>query len=110
MLEEDLTPTQDFDVGDAAQAAVAPQAALGPDAAGFGPQPTADAAVAPAGAAAALPEAPYSIWNVLCLGLCMLFLVLTGMMCYDLLRHMWSWDQPYTVNSSLMDAILGLFG
>jgi excisionase family DNA binding protein len=105
MLEEEMTPTEDFaGVGDAA-AAVAP--GMAPAAApGLGPQATPGAA---APAAAALPEAPYSIWNVLCLGLCVLFLVLTGMMCYDLLRHMWSWDDPYTVNSSLMDAILGLF-
>ena len=32
------------------------------------------------------------------------------MLMYDLVRNMWSWDRPYTVNSSIMDSILGLFG
>jgi len=57
----------------------------------------------------ALPEAPYSVWNVLSLALCVIFLTLTGMMMYDLLRNMWSWDSPYSVNSSLMDGILSMF-
>ena len=35
---------------------------------------------------------------------------LGGMMAYDLLRNMWSWNGPYTVNSSLMDWILSLVG
>ena len=37
-------------------------------------------------------------------------LALCGMMMYDLVRNMWSWDQPYKVNSAIMDAIMGLFG
>jgi hypothetical protein len=36
--------------------------------------------------------------------------MLSGMMMYDLMRHMWSWDSPYAVNSKLMDTILNLFG
>lgn len=60
-------------------------------------------------ASAALPEAPYSVWNILALALCAIFLVLSGMMMYDLVRNMWSWDTPYPVNSSLMDAILNMF-
>jgi hypothetical protein len=107
MLEEE-TPTAEFDMP-----------AVSPGVPDMGPAP--DFGAAPAGApgampapgaaaAAALPEAPYSIWNVLSLAFCTLFLVLTGMMCYDLLRNMWSWDSSYSVNSSLMDAILGLFG
>ena len=31
------------------------------------------------------------------------------MMMYDNLRNMWSWDGPYSVNSWLMDTIVGLF-
>jgi excisionase family DNA binding protein len=58
----------------------------------------------------ALPEAPYSVWNVLSLALCAILLILGGMMSYDLLRNMWSWNAPYSVNSSLMDWILGLGG
>ena len=49
--------------------------------------------------APSVPEAPYSIWNILALFLCILFLLVSGMFMYDLLRNMWSWDQPYEVNS-----------
>ena len=57
----------------------------------------------------ALPEAPYSIWNILGLSLCVIVLVLGGMMAYDLMRNMWSWDGPLNMNSSLMDTVLGWF-
>jgi hypothetical protein len=36
-------------------------------------------------------------------------LVLGGMMAYDLMRNMWSWDGPLNMNSSLMDTVLGWF-
>ncbi len=58
---------------------------------------------------AVLPEMPYSIWNVLSLALCVIFLALSGMFMYDLLRNMWSWDAPYEVNSSMMDNVLSWF-
>ena len=54
-------------------------------------------------------EAPFSIWNILFLGLCSLLLLICGMMLYDLVRNMWSWNSTYGVNSSLMDGILGMF-
>jgi hypothetical protein len=31
------------------------------------------------------------------------------MMMLDMMRNIWSWDETYSLNSSLMDAILGLF-
>jgi hypothetical protein len=71
---------------------------------------------APAFAAAAGPvpimvgETPYPVWVVLLMGFCVLFLALCGMMMYDLVRNMWSWNAPYPVNSTIMDAIMGLFG
>lgn len=64
---------------------------------------------APMAAAASSREAPYTTLNVVSLGVCVLFLTLTGMMMADLLRNMWSWDSAYTVNSGMMDTILGLF-
>jgi len=54
-------------------------------------------------------EAPYSAWNVVSLTFCLLFLIVTGMMMFDLLRNMWSWNEPYRVNSSLMDMIMKWF-
>ena len=58
---------------------------------------------------ASLPEAPYSVWNILSLSVCALLLAVTGMMMFDLMRNMWSWDAAYSVNSSIMDMILGWF-
>jgi len=57
-----------------------------------------------------VPEAPYSIWNVLSLALCFVFLALTGMMMFDLLQNMWSWDQSYALNSSIMDGLINMIG
>lgn len=54
-------------------------------------------------------EAPYSIFNVISLMACALFLMLTGMFMFDLLRNMWSWEGPYTFNSSMMDQIISMF-
>ncbi|MGA2061016.1 MAG: helix-turn-helix domain-containing protein [Thermoguttaceae bacterium] len=65
------------------------------------------AAVAPAGSF--LPEAPYTTWNIVFLGLCLFFLLLCGAMVYDLLRNMWSWNSAGSVNTWLMDTIVGLF-
>lgn len=76
---------------------------------GFG-QPAFAGAGGPAFMAApSVVEAPFSVWNVLFLSLCAFLLMLCGMMLYDLMRNMWSWDGTYSVNSSLMDTILGFF-
>lgn len=56
------------------------------------------------------PEASYGIGTVAALGLSTVVMALVGVMMYDLIRNMWSWDTPYTFNSSLMDMILGLLG
>jgi excisionase family DNA binding protein len=67
------------------------------------------AAAAGAAAAAAAPETPFSGWNILSLALCSVLLLVIGMFMFDLLRNMWSWQQPYSVNSSLMDMVLSWF-
>jgi excisionase family DNA binding protein len=74
--------------------------------AALAPAPT--QTMAPAGAAAAL-EAPFTGWNIASLAMCSVVLLLIGMFMYDLLRNMWSWNGPYTVNSSLMDMVLSWF-
>jgi excisionase family DNA binding protein len=51
-------------------------------------------------------DAPFSVWNVVGLGLCLLLLSLCGMMVVDLVRNMWSWDQVFNVNSTIMDTLL----
>jgi hypothetical protein len=54
-------------------------------------------------------EAPYSVLNIISLLACLFFLMLTGMMMFDLMRNMWTWDGPVTMNSTIMDTILGMF-
>lgn len=68
------------------------------------------AAVSATAGTATVPEAPFSIWNVLFLGLSVLLLCLCGIMVMDLLRNMWSWQEPYSLTSKLMDGILSLIG
>jgi excisionase family DNA binding protein len=64
------------------------------------------------GAAAAVVEpvveTPFSTPVIVFLGLCILLLAICGMMVFDLIRNMWSWDQVYSVNSSLLDALYPL--
>lgn len=55
-------------------------------------------------------EAPYTVWNILSLVACTMILSITGMMMFDLIRNMWSWDSPYGFNSFIMDTITGLAG
>ena len=65
------------------------------------------AAIAPSGAF--FPEAPYSVLNIISLAFCLFFLLFCGAMVYDLLRNMWTWNSAGTVNTWLMDTIIGLF-
>jgi hypothetical protein len=58
---------------------------------------------------AAPPEPAYGIGTVLALGFSSVVLTVVGIMMYDIIRHMWSWDTPYSFNSSLMDNILSMF-
>lgn len=80
------------DLGLAAGAAVAPGLAMAPG-----------MAFAPA------RETPYSVWQILGLSSCVLLLAMCGMMTYDLMRNIWSWEGAYTANSVIMDKILEMF-
>jgi hypothetical protein len=55
--------------------------------------------------AAAPAEAPFSAMNVTFLAACALLLMFCGMLTFDLMRNMWSWDGPYSVNSSIMESL-----
>jgi len=100
MLDEDLA-------GADAVGAVAP--AFEPAPLGGGQQ-LAAAGTPLAPGAASLPEAPYGKLAMAGLIGCVMLLTVSGTMAYDLMRNMWSWNGAYSVNSSLMDTILGLFG
>ncbi len=58
---------------------------------------------------AAMPEAGFTLWQVLGLGMILLPLGLSGLMVVDLMRNMWSWNGNYSINSGLMDLILSMF-
>jgi len=53
-------------------------------------------------------EPPYTLLNVSTLAATVIVLSFTGFCIYDVVRHMWSWDEPYSINSSLMEWILGM--
>ena len=52
----------------------------------------------------------YSLWNVMGLVLIFVIFLPTGIMMVDLMRNMWSWNGAHSLNSAMMDAILGVFG
>jgi excisionase family DNA binding protein len=62
-------------------------------------------ALAPAGV-----ETPFSLWNVLALGGCVVLICFCGMMTYDLLRNIWSWDGVGKINSGLLQALNPFLG
>lgn len=97
--------TEDFGGGFAAAAAGAPALGLAPGGMPLtAPQPT--AMLEPP----EVKEAPFGAFAVIFLALCALFLAAAGMMMFDLMRNMWSWDGAYHVNSSLMEGILEMVG
>lgn len=50
-------------------------------------------------------DTPFSLANVLSLSFCLLLLAICGMMTYDLLRNMWSWDGIVALNSSILQIL-----
>jgi hypothetical protein len=60
--------------------------------------------------ASGMAEPPYTGWQITGLAVCTVLLLLCGMMMYDLLRSMWSFEQPMAITSSLMNTILSWVG
>jgi excisionase family DNA binding protein len=50
-------------------------------------------------------ETPFSGWVVAGLSTCLLMLALSGMMVFDLVRNIWSWDGVATLNSPLLEVL-----
>lgn len=71
---------------------------------GFGPS-----AVAAPGMVQAIPEAPYSVWQVASLFLAFAILALGGMIAYDLCRNLWI-PRDQIVNSGVLKFVLSLVG
>jgi len=57
-----------------------------------------------------LSPGDYTIWNILSLGTCVLLLMLGGVLMIDMINNIWSWDQPYALNSAMLDGLMGIFG
>jgi len=53
-------------------------------------------------------ETPYSIWNVLSLGLVVMLLCVSGMMMMDIMFNMWSFSGTTSVTTGVMDAFLSI--
>ena len=58
----------------------------------------------------AAPEEEYSTGMLIALVAALVVMLLPGMMMLDTMIHMWSWSDPFTLNSFLMSTIAGLFG
>jgi len=88
--------------------AAAPAAAAIPGAGAFpGPVPGVTPVMEPT-MALSMGEAPWgTLWNTMLI-VCTVLLALCGMMCFDLVRNMWSWNGPFSLNSTIMDAILSV--
>jgi hypothetical protein len=55
-------------------------------------------------------EQPYSVWNVISLSLAVLLLAMAGMLMVDVMLNMWSFSEPGTVSTGIMDMFLATFG
>jgi len=60
-------------------------------------------------AAPEVPEYPYTVWNVLSLFGCIIFLTLGGMMTYELINNIGSWNGVSETPATISDSILKWF-
>lgn len=60
--------------------------------------------------ASVMAEPPYTGWQIAGLATCAVLLLFCGMIMYDLLRSMWSFEQPMAITSSLMNTVLSWVG
>jgi hypothetical protein len=104
MLDEGLGDDLGEGLGAAAELSAAALTPAAAPAAGAATAPM----IGPAGVYRAA-EPPFSGWNVASLIVCSLLLMICGMFTFDLMRSMWSWNQPYAVNSTMMNIILSMF-
>ena len=76
---------------------------------GMGPGYASGAMIAPAGAAAVLPEAPYSLWQILSLGGVLVLLLTGGVIAYDVARNIWL-PEGTVIGNSVLNFFLDLVG
>lgn len=63
-----------------------------------------------AAASMVLSEAPYSGLNITSLSICTFLLALVGMMMYDVMQNMWSWNGVHALNSPILDWLSSMLG
>ncbi|MEN0110657.1 MAG: hypothetical protein AAF805_08015, partial [Planctomycetota bacterium] len=68
------------------------------------------AAPAAATVVASVDEATFPGWVIGLLAGGLFICALCGVMALDLLQSMWAWEEPYGVNSALMDGLLSIMG
>ncbi len=76
---------------------------VSPDMAAFQPV---EAGAAPAAVVAQVPEAQYSIANVIWLLMVFFMMLAVGVVLWDVIRNMWSWQGEYAASSWLTDAVV----
>ncbi|MDR0608490.1 MAG: helix-turn-helix domain-containing protein [Planctomycetaceae bacterium] len=52
-------------------------------------------------------EIQYTSWHIFWIVFATVFLIIPGMMIMDLIIHIWSWGEPFVINSSIMDLFVG---
>lgn len=57
-----------------------------------------------------LPEAPYSIWNVMALMFVMMFMLVTALLMVDVVNNMWGFEGVSSHSTSIMDTIVSALG
>ncbi len=57
-----------------------------------------------------LSEAPYSGLNITSLSVCTVLLTLVGMMMYDVMQNMWSWNGVHSFNSPILNWLSSMLG
>ena len=55
------------------------------------------------------PQAQHSGFTVSFLVLSFLVLALTGMMMFEMIRDIWSWEGPSAASTKIMDGLIGIF-
>lgn len=91
MLTEDAMDVGDFGAFDTGVPGMAPGMAINP------------------GAVGALPEQPYTLWQIVSLGLVLFLLLVGGMVGYDLARNLWLPDDQI-ISGGVLPMILNLVG
>ena len=110
-LEEENMFGAPIGAGPAMPFAAAPMDAL-PQATPFGAgvAPGEFVAQAPAFAGPIVAEPTYGALAVVMLVACTFLLALCGCVALDLIIHIWSWKEPFIINSTIMDLVAGVAG